>query len=137
MQKIFKKNKARLWKFNFSVEYEGRFVGWLYTFNVGLELRDELSRTVWDSPVSVVQRHVITILILHWGGGFSALVVQRLTHSIKNLAVEQINKNTTPSHTRSLCIQEVLPSTNRDRCCLTGLLWDSNVKDKKEIKQRK
>ena len=58
-------------------------------FNVGLELRSGLLPTVWDSPLRMIQRHAITILILQGGNDFPALVPQRynLDENLEGIAL--------------------------------------------------
>ena len=46
-------------------------------FNVGLELRNGLLTIVWYSPLIMVWRHTIPILIFHGEDGSSALAARQ------------------------------------------------------------
>ena len=67
---------SHLKKFSGTI-YEMSYLNWckgftgLVWFNVGLEVLIGLMPTVWDSSLTLVRRHDITILIHHQGNGFS------------------------------------------------------------------
>ena len=55
-----------------------------------------------SQPLREFRKHAITILILHGGHGFPALVAQQLVPKIEHLVVVQIYQELTPLHLRSL-----------------------------------
>ena len=64
-------------------------VGWFIIW-VSLQTR---AVTIWNSFLTVVRRHSVTILILHGGNDFSVSIVRRSKREVQHLTVAQINKD--------------------------------------------
>ena len=79
-----------------------RLVGllsWFWHHNKSHIVR--LSAMVWKSPLRMVWRHAITILIFHERVDSPTLIAQRSGSEVEHLAVSQINEYFTPSHSWS------------------------------------
>ena len=75
------------------------FNNWLFGFNVGLTLRNGLLPAVWDSLLSVVREHAVTIFILLGGEDTPALIARLLGRSgSRALNGSTDLKNIMPSH---------------------------------------
>ena len=74
---------------------------WISRFNVGPEFGCRLLTMAWKSPLRVVWRHTITILIFHETNGYPALAVRQSVSEVEHLTVEQIliRTNKVPSQT--------------------------------------
>ena len=86
--------------------------------NAGLKLRSGILSTVWESPLTLVWKHAIAILILHEFDGSPALIHRRPVIEVEHLMMVQVKEDInalTPSsplidRSRGVILRSIDPS---------------------------